>query len=284
MSVNKKSITDFLHGRGMFTQVPNELWTRRDLDFTQKAIWCNILSREPEWKGSRNNLARNLHLGKDTVAEAITKLEALGLLSKTADPNTGAWNFEIHPPDVWSVDLVALAEAGPNGGRTPIQVRARTPRESTLKKQGRIEEEDEGCSPHTSAPEVGSSTGTSAPPFSDVLKKWAHDLTSDGVHNAIKWNNVENAMESLIGQCKAMGLPQGELSSNAFLRECSIHSKKFREDDSWQKKVAEKFKGAVVGAFLTLPPPKVKTQENKEHEAYEITKTRYKKFKLQGDT
>src|SRR4051812_26054338 len=133
MSVNKKHITDFLLSRGKFTQVPNELWERRDLDFVQKSVWCYILSREANWSGSRNNLARNLHLGKDTVTEAINKLGSLSLLSKTSDPNTGAWNFEILPPDRWAVDQVALMEAGPDGGRTPMQVRARTPSESTLK-------------------------------------------------------------------------------------------------------------------------------------------------------
>lgn len=100
MSINKKSINDFIQKRGSFTMVPNEIWELNNIDHLSKVIWCYLYSQDPDWSSSRNNVARNLGMGVHTVSNHVNKLEELGMV--VVDRTQESWSFEILPPDKWS--------------------------------------------------------------------------------------------------------------------------------------------------------------------------------------
>lgn len=119
MSVNKKSYNDEMQERGSYAIIPNEIWERSDLDHTAKVIWCYVLSRKADWQSSRNNIARNLNIHKDTVTKYLIQLENMNLLKHTVGSNN-SWDFEIIAPSNWipetSGTKSAQAIPQPTGG------------------------------------------------------------------------------------------------------------------------------------------------------------------------
>lgn len=100
MAVDKNQYNNSITARGSFAMVPNELWERDDLDHTAKVIWCYILSRDPKWDSSRNNVARNLGMDGKTVTKYLKQLVQVNLLQVRKGANN-SWDFEIIPPAQW---------------------------------------------------------------------------------------------------------------------------------------------------------------------------------------
>lgn len=101
MSLNKNRVTNALQGRGGFSIVPNELW-RLDVPTMAKTIWAYLLSQPPEWDCSRNNIARNLQIGRQTVTDLLQVLSERNML-KVEEGGRGSWKIEMLPPAEWKV-------------------------------------------------------------------------------------------------------------------------------------------------------------------------------------
>lgn len=99
MSINKRQYNDYYDSIGGWHRVPNEIW-EINLDHTCKVIWCYLLSRDSNWDSSRNNIARNLNLHRNTVTLCIEKLENHNMVLKTS-PGRQSWDFSILPPTEW---------------------------------------------------------------------------------------------------------------------------------------------------------------------------------------
>ena len=103
MSLNKSRVTNALQGRGGFSIVPNELW-RLDIPTMAKTIWAYLLSQHPEWDCSRNNIARNLGIGRQTVTDLLNLLSGLGMVK--VDSSQKSWAIEMVPPSEWKVSEI----------------------------------------------------------------------------------------------------------------------------------------------------------------------------------
>lgn len=103
MNVQKTAYTKEIQDHGEFVMIPNEIFERRDLDHLAKLIWCYVTSRPPYWNSSRNNLARNLGIDRETVSKYILQLTDRNLLRVTIGMRK-SWNFEIVPKSEWTLD------------------------------------------------------------------------------------------------------------------------------------------------------------------------------------
>lgn len=104
MSLGKNKVNAALQARGGFSIVPNELW-RMDIPYAAKTIWAYLLSQHPDWVCSRNNIARNLKLGRKGVTEMLKLLSDREMISiKVGKKST--WHIEMLPPESWKVEEV----------------------------------------------------------------------------------------------------------------------------------------------------------------------------------
>lgn len=98
--LNKKGYENSLSNRGNYTRIVNELITSIQLDCTAKCIFMYILMQNEGWKGSCNNIAKDLQLDKRTVTRQLRFLDTLGLIK--IHEGEWQWFFEIMPPEEWS--------------------------------------------------------------------------------------------------------------------------------------------------------------------------------------
>lgn len=110
MSLSKNKVNQALQSRGGFSIVPNELW-RLDIPYPAKTIWAYLVSQHPNWVCSRNNIARNLKLGRKSVTDMLKLLSDHKMIEVKVGKK-GTWHIDMSPPDLWVVPEITQ-EADP---------------------------------------------------------------------------------------------------------------------------------------------------------------------------
>lgn len=154
MNVHKEGYTREVASRGQYTMIANEIFERQDLGHLAKLVWCYITSQRPNWSSSRNNLARNLGIDRETVSKHVTQLIEKNLL-RVRNGARGSWEFEIVPPSRWAEEPTGINSdqsedpassdwiCRPHAAGNPNRKQATTP--PTLN----IEEEEKGSNGET---------------------------------------------------------------------------------------------------------------------------------------
>jgi hypothetical protein len=99
MGIDKSEYMDSLMGRGRFVSVANEL-LETEISTSSKLIFIYVLSKPSNWSSSRNNVAANLRISKNTVSDCLRELEKCNMIAISSREDS-SWNLKINPPDVW---------------------------------------------------------------------------------------------------------------------------------------------------------------------------------------
>jgi hypothetical protein len=288
MSINKKNHVDFLQKRGKFSMVPNEIWETVDLDHIGKFIWMYILSQDPNWSSSRNNIARNLGIAKDTVTKYINLLIKLNML-KISVSGRHSWDFEIMPPDHWTKIRPDQNQAsqltGPTVGPLPDQNQASqvAPLDQRLvHTQNNTQKDnkgDAGVSFLEEEDEIQNQPITAREPVKQEAPASTKSIKLSFKDMVVKFNSENPKAKSseyvyLVQNCKEMGLTRDDMSASVFVQVIMgmltpRPGFTLAQIKSMKERAAQNFEKAVVETYLDFQFKEVKFVERPKRKKWD---------------
>lgn len=263
MSVNKKKYNDHIQERGSYAVIPNEIWEIEDVDHIAKIIFCYIVSRSASWSSSRNNIANNLNISRNTVTKYLDQLADFNLIN-VKKGTRNSWDFEINPPCDWVIPCTGSkldrfnfdpVNNATGSSRDPVKGTDRVkidpvegttgssrdphPRRTITKLSCfDFPEEEEICEStcelpeednNFSLPEIGKKT---APPtFEQIVNSWK--AQTENPLSELSGKSMKETLGMIVSTAYEHNVSSDEVSENAFIRLVFKKVKNNKKVQSW---------------------------------------------------
>jgi hypothetical protein len=236
MAVTRSKVIDELYSRGQSVQVPSEIWTLKGVDYACKAIWCFLLSRDPQWPCSLNNLCKELEISKQTAAKHIEQMHQFNMMEVSEGDNRSL-RIELLGPSKWNI-----------GGEKCYH--------SVVKNVTTVDQ--------NLPPSQEESREREKLSLDDIYRRWLASLPERGEYSA-----VQDELRSLMETIKDNGYSASDLGSNYKKKVLSrwAHSKyPKKQEDAWDRILGEVLLLDVTLSDAVDRTPKAKKPKGKPGE------------------